>query len=380
MKGKIKSVLTGLLLISCLTSCNNGAGDELKGTAIFYLEGGICQNNTERVMYAYTLEDENSLTYIADPNVLQVGDIKRVGYSIEGWYQIKNGDGTYSDKRDFATDKMGKEGVTLYANWVKDVKHTYDICYLDESNTPVIVYSYSVSEGDKFKDLLSKANSRNGYTALPGFYDLEGNVWNEEFTHPGGDSDCSVKVIAKYIEGEYELVSTAKEFKKATNKGIYLLNDIDLEGQTISFTDYKGKQINGNGHTVSNFVIECDPANLFSNLEDSSSNWSYLYCGLFRQIEDSTIENINFTNCSLIVDTNYSKTTSITISPFASSVKNSTIKNVNFECNLTITSKTQNFVSNSNKEYKLVTDKFYSIVDESSKIENSTITITQIEE
>ena len=189
-----------------------------------------------------------------------------------------------------------------------------------------------------------------------------------------------MKVIAKYIEGEYELVSTAKEFKKATNKGIYLLNDIDLEGQTISFTDYKGKQINGNGHTVSNFVIECDPANLFSNLEDSSSNWSYLYCGLFRQIEDSTIENINFTNCSLIVDTNYSKTTSITISPFASSVKNSTIKNVNFECNLTITSKTQNFVSNSNKEYKLVTDKFYSIVDESSKIENSTITITQIEE
>jgi hypothetical protein len=68
---------------------------------------------------------------------------------------------------DFATDKMGKEGVTLYANWVKDVKHTYDICYLDESNKPVIVYSYSVSEGDKFKDLLSKANSRNGYTALP---------------------------------------------------------------------------------------------------------------------------------------------------------------------------------------------------------------------
>ena len=379
MKGKLKLFLVSLTLIGGLISC--GTKDNgIKGIATFYLEGGICQNNTERVMYAYSLETEDDLVYIADPNVLQANDITRVGYYIEGWYQVKNTDGTYSDRWDFANDKMNKDGVTLYANWVKNIKHTYDLCYKDSNNEPVVVYSYSVQEGDVFKDLLGKANSRKGYTALPGFYKEDGTLWDETFTHPGGEEDTSIKVFVNYLEGEYELVSTAKEFKKALNKGIYLLNDIDLNGEEINFNDYKDKHINGNGHTVSNFVISCDPTNLYANLNDEGSNWTNLYCGLFRQIENSTIENINFTNASLVVDTNYSKTTSIVVSPFASSIKNSTIKDVNFECDLKVTTKTMNFVNNSNKEFKLVKDKLFDQIDNSSKITNSNIQINEITE
>ena len=378
MKSKEKLLLASLLLIGGLTSCGN-KDDGLKGVATFYLEGGICQNNTERVMYSYSLESDTDLVYIADPNVLQENDITRVGYYIEGWYQIKNNDGTYSDKWNFASDKMDKTGVTLYANWVKNINHTYDLCYMNENDEPVVVYSYAAQEGDVFKDLLGKANSRKGYTALPGFFKEDGTTWDDSFTHPGGEVDTSIKVFVNYIEGEFELVSTAKEFKKALNKGIYLLNDINLEGEEINFNDYKDKHINGNGFIVSNFVITCDPTNLYCDLNDSSSAWSNLYCGLFRQIENSLIENITFTDCSLTVDTNYSKTTSIVVSPFASSIKNSTIKNVNFECDLKVTTKTMNFVNNSNKEFKLVNDKLFNEVDNVSTIVNSNVVINSIE-
>ena len=171
MKKKIKLLLVSLISMISITSCGNKKTDELKAIAIFYLEGGICQNNTERIMYSYTLANEDSLTYLADPNELIKDDddeIKRVGYTIEGWYKTKITDGdevTYKDKWDFKTDKIGIDGVTLYANWKKDITHTYDICYLDEKGNDVVVYSYETEEGSVFKDLLGKANSRSGYTA-----------------------------------------------------------------------------------------------------------------------------------------------------------------------------------------------------------------------
>lgn len=379
MKKQVKLFLIGLLSCISLTSCGETGDNTIQGIATFYLEGGICQNNKERVMYSYTLNDATSLTYIADPNVLQAGDINRVGYTIEGWYKTKITEGevvTYQDKWDFNTDKMGVEGITLYANWVKDISHTYDICYKDQDNNDVIVYSYNVNEGDLFNDLLNKANSRDGYTALPGFYDEAGNPWDETFTHPGGEVDTSIKVYAKYIEGEYKLVSTKDELLKHKNKSIYLLNDIDLEGEEINFNDYKEKMFNGNGHKIYNFVIGCDPSNLTMDLFNDTGTFTNLYCGLFRQLEDSTIENVTFEQATLVVDTNYSKTTSICVSPFASSIKNSTIKNVNFSCDLTVTDKTTNFINNRNVDYQCIDNEFYSYKDDSSTIENSIISIT----
>ena len=377
MKRKIKLFIVSLLSLVSFSSCSSGSTKKYTGVATFYLEGGICQNNTERVMYSYTLNDENSTTYIADPNVLNEGDIKKVGYTIEGWYKTKIVDGdnvTYQDKWNFETDKMSVDGVTLYAHWKKDITHTYDICFKDENGKDVIVYSYVVDEGETFKDILNKANSRKGYTALPGFYDEFGNPWDNSFTHPGGDSDLSVKVYVNYIQGEYKLISTAEELLKATNKGVYLLNDINLEGEEICFNDYIDKSIKGNGHKIYNFKIKCDPTNLTSSLVDDSTSWSNLYCGLFRKIENSTIENITFEDCSIEVDTNYSKTTSITVSPFASSIVNSTIKNVSFTCDVIVTDKTKNFVQNRGIDYKLIDDNFY-LVKDNSTIEESTINI-----
>lgn len=372
MKKRAK-ILTVLLLGTLpLVSCGGNRKQTVQARAVFYLEGGQCQNAAnDRVTYVYSLNDEESQTYIADPNVLSEKDITKTGYSIEGWYQTKIVDGdeiTYGDRWEFDVDKIGIDGVTLYAKWVKDIVYTYDICYKDEQGNVSVVYSYTVNEGDEFKDLLKKVNTLKGHTALPGFYDEDDQPWDESFKHPGGETDTSVKVFAHYIEGEYTLVSSASELLSSRSKPIYLMNDIDMEGQTLYFGDY-GEEFQGNGHTISNFEIGFDSSNLTMDLSGSGDGtFSCAYAGLFRKLTDAKIENVRFENCTLNVDTNYSKIKTLIVSPFASQMIRSSISGVTFSCNLSVSEKTLNFVNNRNVIYDKIADRFSYIVDEDSSI------------
>lgn len=83
---KREKILTVLLLGTLpLVSCGGNRKQTVQARAVFYLEGGQCQNAAnDRVTYVYSLNDEESRTYIADPNVLSEKDITKTGYSIEG--------------------------------------------------------------------------------------------------------------------------------------------------------------------------------------------------------------------------------------------------------------------------------------------------------
>jgi len=372
MKNRVKMLTVLLLGLLPLASCGGHQKQTVQARAVFYLEGGQCQNAAnDRVTYVYALNDEEALTYIADPNALSEKDITKTGYSIEGWYRTKNISGdeiTYEDRWEFQEDKIGIDGVTLYAKWVKDIVYTYDICYKDEQGNVTVVYSYTVNEGDEFKDLIKKVNTLEGHTALPGFYDENDQPWDDSFKHPGGETDTSIRVFAHYIEGEYTLVSTAKELLSSRNKPIYLLNDIDMEGQTLYFGDYAAK-FQGNGHTISNFEIGFDSSNLTADLSgEGDGTFSCAYAGLFRKLTDAKIENVRFENGTLNVDTNYSKIKTLIVSPFASQMVRSSVSGVTFSCNLNVSEKTLNFVNNRNVVYDKITDRFAYLVDDESSV------------
>mgnify|MGYP000841140465 CR=1 FL=1 len=179
MKRKTKLLVIGLYLLLpfSLFSCKKEeASDKIR--AEFYLEGGSCQNNTEKITYLYNL-GEREETYIADPNVLKKNDISRDGYTLKGWYQTKTivgADVTYSNPWDFNQDKMTKDGVKLYAYWVRDVVYSYELYYKD-GDTDVLLGSYAVEQGEHFDDYLNYANKRTGYTSL-GYYDETGEEWD----------------------------------------------------------------------------------------------------------------------------------------------------------------------------------------------------------
>ena len=205
--------------------------------AVFYLEGGNCQNSKDRVSYVYKFDGNKIDTLIIDPKVLETEEqdqIYKTGYHIEGWYKTKtvdaDGNVTYSDKWDFANDRMTLDGVTLYAKWEINRYYSYELYYYDKDGKEVFLDSYECNEGEKFYDLFLDKKEVEGYTSL-GYLDSEGNPWNKAFTHPGGDSDLAIKVYLDLIEGEYTLVETYREFRSAVsrNENIYLLGDIDFD-------------------------------------------------------------------------------------------------------------------------------------------------------
>ena len=316
------------------------------GKAVFYLEGGVCQNSFEKVSYLYNFNGTVTDMLIMDPNVLETNPndmIQKSGYHIEGWYQTKktNPDGSveYFDKWDFATSRMTIDGVTLYAKWEENRTYKYELYYKDINGNDCYLDGYECKEGAKFSDTLIRNKTVKGYTTL-GYLDEFGNPWNNNFKHPGGDADLTIKVYLDLIEGEYTVVKTARQFKNALsrNQNIYLFNDIDYDEDEINFESYSGT-ILGNGYTISNFTIGYDDSRtgLKGELDDLTGASNHLYVSLFFKLENAVIKDITFKDAIVDIDTRNSQIKYLVFAPLAVTLNNTVLENVNFTGTFDIT-------------------------------------------
>lgn len=323
--------------------------------ATFYLEGGSCQNTNEKMSYLYDFEDKSEIL-IADPNVLETDERKqvtKVGYTLEGWYQdkVESDDGIeYKNKWDFSKNKMTKDGITLYAKWVLNHQYSYELYYKNDKNEDVLLDSYKVSAGDKFLDILLDKTTVPGYTSL-GYLDEDGNEWDENFVHPGGDSDVAIKIYLNLIEGEYEIVKTASEYRKAISSGkknIYICNDIDMKGKEISFEKYSGTNedgkieyntILGNGYKIYNFKIQYDStkSGLKGEINDLTSSKDHLYISLFFELSYTYIKDLTFDEIKVDVKTTLSTIKKIVFSPLSIKSTNLKLENVKINGDITYT-------------------------------------------
>ncbi len=344
------------------------------GRAIFYLEEGTCKNSKDYVSYLYKFDGTKIDVKIVDPNVLETNPNEQIiksGFHIEGWYRnkITNDDGSveYADKWDFENDKMTIDGVTLYAKWEINRLYTYELYYLNASGEEVFLDSYEVEEGEKFYDLFMDNKTVEGFTSL-GYLDEQGNPWDETFTHPGGDSDLAVKIFLNLIEGEYTLVSNARGFRNALTRkqNIYLLNDIDFDGDEICFDSYSGI-IKGNGYKVSNIVIDYDDSRsgLQGPLDDISSSSDHLYVSLFFELKDVIIQDIIFSNISVDINTSNSRIKNILIAPLAIKASNTKLINCKMTGFITITK-----IPECEKE--IITDKLWYSATENVTFDDAT--------
>ena len=335
----VLAVVAALSLFSCGENANSKY--EGKAKVVFELEGGTYKNSGEALTHYYSVE--NGQARIIAPETIddRLFPIQKSGYVIDGWYRTKtvNGDEvTYEDEWDFAGDRVGAEGVTLYAKWVKDVSFTYTVCYRNEKGEIVPVSDGSVYrdivEGEAFEDYDSFAEKREGYTFLGEYETESGEPWDENFGHPGDRENPNVNVIAVYFEikGDFVFVDSAKAFIDAAEKGtkdIYLTADVDLGGRKIRFASFAGKQILGNGHTVSNFELDCEIKRdyLVSSPDDGSANSACI--SLLGGLDGSTVKDIFFLDVKIVIADNFpSLVKSFYFAPLAVTVKDSTVQNV----------------------------------------------------
>lgn len=324
-----------LCLIPLLVSCGGSSTDfEGKVKVIYYLEGGIYQNCEQPIIQFYGF-DEDTDNLIVDPSTLSGREISRTGYTLEGWYTEKTGEGdnvTYSGKWDFATDKVTDQGITLYAKWKKNVTYTYEVCYRDEADQTVhVLGSYEVKEGEAFNDYYAAlyGKKRYGYTAIGGLYTEDDQAWDNSFTHPGGEVDTAIRVFLHYIEGNYVLVSSPRELLANKNANLYLTGDIDFEGASFSgFGNFKG-EIRGNGYTIKNFTLTYDnsKSGLISD-PDLSTEGGLLCISLFSSLKGAVISDLTFADFTVDINAGFTGTNMIFVAPLAMKMESSTVTNV----------------------------------------------------
>lgn len=294
-----------------------------KAKAIFVLEGGSCRGYENNVTYLYTL-DEAGEALIYDPNFIEQNPDNQIvlhDHHIEGWYQTKNADGTYSNPWDFAKNKITKDGITLYAKWAENVVYSYEVYKSVDDTKPIA--TLIVEKGGKFNDITLDLDI-DGYTNIQ-YLDKDGNPWDANFTHPGGDVDTAIRVNMDLIEGDFKVVRTAKELKNSKSKNIYLAADIDLKGADFNFNEYKGILL-GNGHKIYNFTVKSPAAKAEINSDLATKN--SLYSSIFYKLDGATIKDVTFEDVTYEINNPLQTIRNIVICPLSTIVNNSTIENV----------------------------------------------------
>lgn len=326
-----------------------------KAKAVFVLEGGTCRGYENDVTYIYSLNDEGT-ALIYDPNSLEENPENQIilhNYHIEGWYKTKNADGTYSEPWDFSKDKMTKDGITLYAKWAKNLVYSYEVFKSVDATEPIA--TLVVPKGGKFNDITLDLDF-DGYTNIQ-YLDKDGNPWDANFTHPGGDTDTAIRVNMQLVEGDFKVVRTAKDLKNSKTKNIYLLADIDLKGADFNFNEYTGIFL-GNGHKISNFTIPSPSAKPEINSELNTKN--SLYSSIFYKLDGATIKDVTFENVTYEIQNPLQTIRNVVVCPLSTIVNNSTIENVKvtgtFEIKKVPTSATVTIITDSmffikDKEY-----------------------------
>ena len=315
-----------LCLLTFVTGCNKNS-EEPEGIKVIYeLNGGIFQNCTLPVRQYYQYEENQKKLIYAPDKFVENDAVSKSGHELEGWYT----DEALTNKWNFETDEITDEGITLYAKWVKVYKYTYNVCYFNENNQKVIINSYRVNAGDTFSDRRNFAGNRKGYTPMK-YVDVLGNDWDFDSKHPGGDADLAIDVFVEYIEGEYKLVSTKEDFLNALSSGdnIYLLNDIDLENEAIDFGNISKFEFIGNGHKVSNVVINKEILYAQDVSVDHLNKESHsVYVSLFGDVKNSKVIDVTFENVLFKIPVTPARAKTIYIAGLTTSIVDSEISNV----------------------------------------------------
>ena len=333
----IITAVCGALLAGCGTVDYDAKFSD-KAKVIFELEGGKYLNSRTSVTHYYTVEEGKSckIAPLEDKKFSEEGVTRDGGFELDGWYKTKttvDGVTEYSDRWDFDRDTITKDGVTLYAKWNSPIIYSFDFVYIDENGEEQVANSYRVNAGNKFgdvykNDILTYANGYANHTAIAVYNDPEHKVpFDDSLVHPGGEESCAVKLYVEYIEGTYSVVKTKAQLKTARSRNIYLLADIDMEGDDLSFDNFRNKTLIGNGYTISNFNVSYESrGGLVNDFEDE--NKKALCIAIFGNADGATVKDVTFDKFTVVVDPFYSSIDKIYVAPLAVSAENSTFENV----------------------------------------------------
>lgn len=249
--------------------------------------GGTAGGNEKQLYYA----KPDSLMFTPGADGTNTEGPIRSGYHVKEYYvREKSADGSETERTwDFGQDRITGD-LTLYCRWAKNysVRIRYGEGFAQALNVSVSDENPSVSR--------FTAPKWEGHTLIGYYYD-------EAYTRPvvfpyihaHDDANPAETVYAKFIEGNFRVISKPSDLKSVSaGANYYLLNDIDMsEAGKISFPDtYSGKFL-GNGHRILNLTVE---------KSQSKAGTAY---GLFNRLASGAVlRDVTFENLQVKINLN----------------------------------------------------------------------------
>lgn len=355
----------------------------------FVLEGGTYMNSPANIVYYYKFES-GTRNKIKNPAAESENDrfgkatVVRDEYTLDGWYMTKSDEGgyiTYADPWDFERDKVDRKGVTLYAKWDPLIHYTYRL-YRKDNGKAIGSTAYEVRAGDKFQDYLAYATNVAGFT-FNGFYDEDGNPWDPDFVHPGGETDTEIKVYVDLVRGVFKEIYTKDELLNqislnnnsamtAYHRDIKLMADIDLGGEAFDGFRNFSKILIGNGHKISDFKLNYPNRAENLSFDPIFGDENTLPISLFGMCDNAVVSDVVFEDMTIVVDNYYDGTKKIVVAPLAVKSENSSFTNVTVKATYQVERLPSKFDINN---LITVTDKGYFHKDDNSVFENIIVTV-----
>lgn len=234
---------------------------------------------------------QNSLLFMPGAEKTDTEAPVRSSYHVKEYYiKEKAADGSETERVwDFDKDRV-TEDLTLYCRWAKN--YSVLIKYGDAFSKTNEV---SVSDDDPSVSRFASPKW-DGHTLIGYYYDeaLTQPV-TFPYIHAHNDETPAETVYAKFIEGNYRVVTKASDLKTiSAGANYYLMNDIDMsEIDRVSFPDtYSGKFI-GNGHKILNMTVE------------KNQSKAGTYYGLFNRLASSAVlQDVTFENLQVKINLN----------------------------------------------------------------------------
>ena len=249
--------------------------------------GGTAGGNEKQLYYA----KPDSLMFTPGADGTNTEGPIRSGYHVKEYYvREKAADGSETERTwDFGQDRITGD-LTLYCRWAKNysVRIRYGEDFAQALNVSVSDENPSVSR--------FTAPKWEGHTLIGYYYD---EAYTQPvvfpYIHAHDDANPAETVYAKFIEGNFRVISKPSDLKSVSaGANYYLLNDIDMsEAGKISFPDtYSGKFL-GNGHRILNLTVE---------KSQSKAGTAY---GLFNRLASGAVlRDVTFENLQVKINLN----------------------------------------------------------------------------
>lgn len=336
-------VIIAVVFATLLTSCGgNSAFDKIKDEGynirvVFDANGGKFNEESQRFTYV----KENS--YICEPgeNSTILSKVSKDGYTLVGWFvaeeidedgnplKDENGNVLVSDKAwDFKNDVVTTD-ITLVAMWEINYRFVLHYVYQDPITSELTldlenVKNEVLTTGYQVKDVFGneeKITLKN--TTYLGLYKDEkcteaiGFDYTHQFSELNPDEDIYVKCFNKKFIYAY----SATDFAKMSSSSNYILmNDIDFKDFDAKVLSNFSGTIIGNGYAMKNLSVK------YGDSKNSLGSF-----GLFGELKNATLMDVNFENCNVTVEFLSAARPSLMkgLGLLAGNIEGSYVKNVN---------------------------------------------------